>query len=544
MLASLFSLGTLAASGFQVPHINYLAILPELILSGGALLILLAGSLLVDAVASGFYAAASVLVAGGALAASLFLWRDISRHGAFTAVASSISVDGFSVFFLVLVCSALILTSMIGAGFLRRERIDGPEYYVLALLSGSGAMLMAAAGDLIVIFLGLEILSIALYVLAGMDSRRAESGEAAMKYFVLGAFSSAIFVYGIALTYGATGSTNLAQIAAYLAHNPSPEDGLLLAGVGLLLVGFAFKIAAVPFHMWTPDVYQGSPTPVTGFMASVAKAGGFAALLRVFFDSFQTLRLSWQPVVWTIAVVTLLGGAILALVQRDIKRMLAYSSINHAGFILLGLVAATSSGIAGSLYYLFAYAVIVIGTFGVITFVAPQGDRRHDIASYRGLGGRHPVVAFSLTLLLLAQAGVPFTTGFLSKFYVVSAAVSAHSYALAVIAMVSAAIATFFYLRVVVVMYSDAAPSAADAASASGDVALAGSGSSGDGGVTEPGAVAVLTAVGSPVEAGASPVHIPGSAGLALFVSITVTVLFGVWPQPLIDFAHAAKLLF
>src|SRR5579872_5332727 len=244
-----------------------------------------------------------------------------------------------------------------------REEIEGPEFHVLMLVSASGAVIMGSANDLIVIFLGLEILSIALYVLAAFNARRPESGEAGLKYFILGGFSSAVFVYGIALTYGATGTTNLPQIADYLARNVLLHDGLLLAGMALLLVGFGFKVAAVPFHLWTPDVYQGAPSPVTGFMGAIAKAGGFAALLRVFVSSFGVLRTDWQPVVWVMAAVTLLLGAVVALAQRDIKRMLAYSSINHAGFILLGLQAATARGVEGALYYLFVYTFMVIGSF-------------------------------------------------------------------------------------------------------------------------------------------------------------------------------------
>src|SRR5471032_1396827 len=209
------------------------------------------------------------------------------------------------------------------------------------LLSASGAMIMGEANDLIVVFLGLEIMSIALYVLAAMNARRNESGEAALKYFVLGSFSSAIFLYGIALVYGATGTSNLPQIADYLSRNVLLHNGLLLAGMALLLVGFGFKVAAVPFHLWSPDVYQGSPSPVTGFMAAVAKAGAFAALLRVFVSSFGTVRTDWQPIIWGLALLSLILGAVVALLQRDVKRMMAYSSINHAGFILLGVEAAT-----------------------------------------------------------------------------------------------------------------------------------------------------------------------------------------------------------
>jgi NADH-quinone oxidoreductase subunit N len=555
----------LSAATFAIPGIDYTAILPELILMGGALVLLGISALSVKRLAAPIYAALCGGFSVAALVSSLVLWRDVTRHGAFSTIAHSISADGFSVLFLILVSVVLFLSSLYGAAYLQREGLDGAEYFALAMLSGSGAMFMAAAGDLIVIFLGLEILSIALYVLAGMDLRRPAAGEAAIKYFVLGAFSSAIFVYGIALVYGATGSTDIAQIAAFLAHNPSPGNGLLLAGMGLLLVGFGFKIAAVPFHMWTPDVYQGSPAPVVGFMASVAKAGGFAALLRVLFDAFPSLTTSWQPMIWVLAVLSLLGGAVLAVVQRDIKRMLAYSSINHAGFILVGVQAATAAGREGALYYLFAYAVIVVGTFGLVAFIGGPHETGNDLDDYRGLARRRPVVALAMTLLLVAQAGIPFTTGFLSKFYVVSAAVQAHSYALAVIAMISAAIAVFFYLRVVAYMYSGEGVVAA--AASEGDLpegapapvmALALAGGEGMGYVpgdalpdaySDAPAVETLALTGaSSAGAGEAPLAgrrpLPAAAWLATGLSLGVTIVFGIWPQPLFDFAHAATLLF
>jgi NADH-quinone oxidoreductase subunit N len=416
---------------------------------------------------------------------------------------------------------------------LTREQIEGPEYHVLALLAGSGAMLMAAANDLILIFLALEIMSIPLYILAGMDLRRRESGEAAMKYFVLGAFSSAIFVYGIALVYGATGSTNLPQIAGYLSTNIVTSNGVLLAGLGLLLVGFGFKVSAVPFHMWTPDVYQGAPTPVTGFMTAIAKAGGFAALLRVFFSTFGTLRTDWQPLLWVLAILTLVLGAVLGLVQRDVKRMLAYSSINHAGFILVGLAAATSDGISGSVYYVFAYALIVMGSFAVITVVGGRGDRQHDLDSYRGLARRQPALALAFTVLLLGQTGVPFTTGFLAKFYVISAAVKAHSYALAIIAMLSAAIAAAFYLRVVFLMYGVRLP--AGTGDDRGSLSLPITGDVPD--ALEPGGT-------PPGNVSLGPVHVPAATAVAIFVTVAVTVVFGIWPAPLVDFVKAAGFLF
>jgi len=351
----------------HVPPLAYSAVMPPIVMIGMALFLLLISAMFKRQLSTGVYTAFTAAASLGAIAASLVLWHYISvRHGPYTAMEGAISVDGFSVLVMVLVSCALFLTVLSSDGYLRREGVQGPEYHALMLLSTSGAMLMGAAGDLLVIFLGLEIMSIALYVLAGIDNKRRESGEAAIKYFILGAFSSAVFVYGIALTYGATGSLNLAQIANYLSKNVLISNGLLLVGLALLVVGFAFKVAAVPFHMWTPDVYQGSPTPVTGFMASVAKAGGFAALLRVLLTAGDVLRLDWQPMIWVIAILTLLGGAILALVQTNIKRMLAYSSINHAGFVLVGVEAATRQGVDAALYYLFTYTFVVIGSFAVV----------------------------------------------------------------------------------------------------------------------------------------------------------------------------------
>jgi NADH-quinone oxidoreductase subunit N len=528
LVAALSILSSLAVPAtFITPHVNYVAILPELILIGGALLLLVSGQLVFAKVPTAFYSVGSGVIAAGALVASLVIWHDVQARGPFTTIADSVAVDGFAIVFLVLVSCILILGSAIANDFLVREEIEGPEYHVLALLAGSGAMLMASANDLILIFVALEIMSIPLYILAGMDLRRRESGEAAMKYFVLGAFSSAIFVYG------GTGSTNLPQIAAYLSTNIVTSNGVLLAGLGLLLVGFGFKVSAVPFHMWTPDVYQGAPTPATGFMTALAKAGGFAALLRVFFSTFGVLRTDWQPLLWAMAIVTLLLGAILGLVQRDVKRMLAYSSINHAGFILVGLAAATSQGISGSVYYVFVYALLVLGSFAVITVVGGRGDRDHDLDAYRGLGRRQPVLALAFAVLLLGQTGIPFTTGFLAKLYVVSAAVRAHSYALAIIAMLSATIAAAFYLRLIFLMYGVKLP--LGTGSDDGALSLPIKGDPPD--ELEPAGAA-------PRAVNLGPVSVPGPTAVAIFVTVAVTIVFGIWPAPLVDFVRAAGFLF
>jgi NADH-quinone oxidoreductase subunit N len=444
----------------------------------------------------------------------------------------------------------MLLTALVGDGYLRREGVEGPEFHVLAMMSASGAMMMGAANDLIVIFLGLEILSIALYVLAAFNHKRAESGEAALKYFVLGAFSSAVFVYGIALTYGATGSTNLPQIADYLSKNVIASNGVLLAGLALLLVGFGFKIAAVPFHMWSPDVYQGSPSPVTGFMAAVAKAGAFAALLRVFVSSFGTVRTDWQPIIWVLAILSLLLGAVVALLQKDIKRMMAYSSINHAGFILLGVEAATARGVSSSLYYVFTYMFLVIGSFAVISVMARDGDTGHQISDYRGLARRQPVVALAFAALLLGQAGAPFTTGFLAKFGVVGAVVATHAYVLAVVAMVSAAIAAFFYLRVAVTMFSPVGPAGdpLDGDEPDRGVAVHGGPVAGDGPSANEDAVSDLRVLtDAPPSAAVTDrgvVPVPALTAVALGLCTAFTVVFGIIPGPILDFAHQATLLF
>ena len=553
-----------SAATLHTPHIDYLSILPVLIMLGGAVLLVTVSSLVRPVLKVGAGTAVASATSVAALVAALFQWHEVSVHGARVTVAGAVAYDGFSVFVQMVVAIAMLLTALIGDGYLRREGVEGPEFHVLAMLSASGAMLMGSANDLIVIFLGLEILSISLYVLAAFNHKRAESGEAALKYFVLGGFSSAVFVYGIALVYGATGSTNLPQIADYLANNVVASNGVLLAGIALLLVGFGFKVAAVPFHMWSPDVYQGSPSPVTGFMAAIAKAGAFAALLRVFVSSFSTVRADWQPIVWGLAILSLVVGAVVALAQRDVKRMMAYSSINHAGFILLGVQAATDRGVAASLYYLFTYMFLVIGTFGVITVLARDGDTGHQIGDYRGLARRQPVLALAFATLLLAQAGAPFTTGFLAKFEVLSAAADAHSYALAVIAMLSAAVAAFFYLRLAVVMFSPVGPvgdrSGAEplgAGSAAGSPSGVPHGSPEPAGTApatgaapgdEPGgsgaALALLTDGPPSEEVASRRVRVPLLTTASIGLCVAFTVVFGIIPAPIVDFANHATLLF
>jgi NADH-quinone oxidoreductase subunit N len=434
------------------------AVAPVLVLVGGALLLLAADALKRRRPINGSYALVTTVIAGGAMVAAVPLWQRVQddARGPFSTLGQAVGVDGFSVFATFVICAAVILGGLLLDDFLRREGMDGAEPYVLMLLSASGGVMMASANDLIVMFLGLEILSIAVYVLAAMHLRKTTSQEAGVKYFVLGAFASAFFLYGIALTYGATGTTNLVGISSFLSTTVLGDSGLLLAGMALMLVGFGFKVALVPFHFWTPDVYQGAPSPSVAWMASGVKVAGFAGLMRVFFLAFGSYRLDWQPIVYALAVITLLVGSTLAVVQTDVKRMLAYSSISHAGFVLVGVQAATDKGVQAALFYLAAYTFMVAGSFGVVTLVGRKGDIGHSLTDYRGLAKDRPLLALVFALLLFAQAGVPLTSGFFAKFYVITAAVDAGSTWLAVIAMVASVIAAFLYLRIVVAMYMEA----------------------------------------------------------------------------------------
>jgi NADH-quinone oxidoreductase subunit N len=483
------------------PHLDWASMAPLFVLVGGALLLLLASTVTASRPGRGTYALITVLASVGTVVASVVLWQRVTdpARGPFLAFAGAIAIDPFAIFVTTVIALSVGLVALLADDYLRREDLDGVELYVLVLLSAAGGVIMAMANDLIVLFLGLETLSIALYVLAGFHGRRAASREAALKYFVLGAFSSAFLLYGIALVYGATGSTNLSHIADFLAANVLQERGLLLAGLAMLLVGLGFKVSAVPFHVWTPDVYQGAPSPVTAFMASASKAAAVAALLRVFVSTFASARLDWQPIMFVIAVLTLFVGGGLAIVQTDVKRMMAYSSISHAGFLLVGVQTASTRGTAAALFYVATYAFLIVGTFGVITVVSRRGDVGHSVDDYRGLAKRKPGLALVFAVFLLSQAGVPLTSGFLAKFYVIGAAVERRSYVLAVLAMVSAVISAFLYLRIVVAMYMQ-----------------------------------------DPEGAETGPIHVPKGAAVALALALAVTVGVGILPDKLVDWSRQA----
>lgn len=444
-------------------------------------------------------AAYTVVVALASLVSVFPLWGRVGNpdEGAISAVSGAIGVDRFSLFLTAVICVAVILVTLLSDGYLRREGLDGPDLYLLLLIAAAGGVIMVSANDLIVLFIGIEVLSLAAYVMTSMHARRLSSQEAGLKYFILGGFASAILLYGIALVYGATGSTSLLHAQTYLSDHLVADDGLLLAGLALMLVGFGFKVAAAPFHMWSPDVYQGAPSPVSAFMSSAVKVAAFGGMLRVFVVGFESYRDQWGPIVFVLAVLSLLVGATMAVVQTNVKRMLAYSSINHAGFILVGVEVASDRGTSASLFYLAAYTVMTVGSFGIVTLLGRTGDGRHSLDDYRGLGRSRPGLAMLFTVFLLAQAGTPFTVGFVAKLGVIQAATERSHWAIAIVAMLSATISAFLYLRIIGSMY------------------FVGGGEHGD----------------EPVELDGPPVAVPRGAAVSLALALVATLALGVIPS-------------
>ena len=501
------------------PTVDWWGLLPLLILLVGGLLMLTFSSFLRGRAPKGLFATVTIVIAAAAAISALPLWSRVhstdsilwfhlnhAQTGPFSTVGGAVGVDGFSLFITIVLCAAVAMAALFANAYLRREDMEGPEFYVLMLISASGGVMMAMANDLIVLFIGLETLSIAVYVLAGMHLRRVQSQESGIKYFVLGAFSSAFFLYGIAMIYGATGSTNLIDIKDFMASVVPVQNGFLLLGLALLLVGLAFKVAAVPFHAWSPDVYDGAPTPAVAWMASGVKAAAFAGLVRIFVLTFSNYGATWRPIIYVLAILSMVVGASLAIVQSNVKRMLAYSSISHAGFMLMALQASSTEGTAAIAFYVAVYTFMVAGSFGVATIVGRRGDGHHSLGDYKGLSRSNPVLAAAFTVLLLAQAGVPFTSGFFAKFYAITAAVNAHSTPLAVIAMVSAVISAFLYLRLIVAMFMSGGDDGADA----------------------------------PLPDAASRLHVPVSATIGLAVCVLVTVGIGLQPDLLVNQARNA----
>jgi NADH-quinone oxidoreductase subunit N len=383
----------------------------------------------------------------GAAASTVMLWnRNSDGFGVIVA-------DNFGLFVTMTLVIIGVLTIMFSSQVVHRDDYPKGEYYTLLLFSIVGMMMMATANDLLVVFIALEILSLCVYVLTGIRRDSLRGTEAAFKYFLLGAFSSAFFLYGIAFTYGITGSTRLTAVGSYLSAQALASNPMVLIALALLLVGFAFKISAVPFHMWTPDAYEGAPAIVTGFMSTGVKAAAFAAFARVFLSAFEPFTADWAPIVAGLAALTMILGTVVGVAQSNLKRMLAYSSIAHGGYLLVGLVAANQVGKAAILFYLLGYSVTNLGAFGVIALLGSRDRDTDELRDYAGLWHSHPALAALMTVCLLSLGGFPPTVGFIGKWYIFSAAVSAGYYWLAIIGVLTSVVSVFFYLRVVVMMY-------------------------------------------------------------------------------------------
>jgi len=428
---------------------------------------------------------------GAAVSAWLLWGRNETSFGV-------VAADKFGLFVTII----LVIVGLLSIGFagatIDRERLPGGEYHALLLFGLAGMMLMATATDLLVIFLALEVLSLAVYVLTGIRRDSPTSTEAALKYFLLGAFSSAFFLYGIALTYGLTGSTRLARVAGLLASQAANPTPLQLAAIGFLFVGFAFKVAAVPFHMWTPDAYEGAPPAVTGFMSTGVKAAAFAAFVRVFLSMLEPFRADWSSILWIVTAATMIVGTFVGVTQSSVKRMLAYSSIAHGGYLLLAMLAANDIGKGAVLFYLLTYAVTNIGAFGIIGLLETNSRANDQIDDFAGLWYERPWLAGLMTVFLLSLGGFPPFAGFIAKWYVFNAAIKAGYDRLAIIGVLTTVVSVFFYLRIVVKMY--------------------------------------MTTRESP----ARLLPTPKAAGVALAVSAVLVVYLGILPTRVLDWAAAS----
>ncbi len=474
------------------PEVALGALLPVLVILGtGALVLVL--DLLPPRHSKEHLGGVALLGIVGALLASLWQWGKEAR-----AFRDMVLLDGYALFFDVIICYAAALAVLLSMDYLRRNGVESGEYYALVLFSTAGMMLLASAGDLIVVFLAIELMSLSLYVLAGLFKTRLASGEASMKYFLLGAFASSFLLYGIALVYGATGTTSFDRIAAALPGRSL--DPLFLVGLALLLVGFGFKISSVPFHSWAPDVYQGAPTSVTAFIATGSKAAAFAAMIRLLVVALRGAQPDWSVLLWGVAVVTMTVGNVVAIAQSNLKRMLAYSSIAHVGYMLVGVVAGGAPGAGAVLFYLLAYTFTTAGTFGVITLCERAGEEAVEVGDYAGLARRHPLLAATLALFLLSLVGIPPLAGFVGKFYLFGAAVRSGYLWLAIVGVLNSAVAAYYYLRVIVYMY-----------------------------------------MREPDGSSAGAVYSPSFAGgLALAISLVGIVLLGLMPAPFVDLAQSA----
>jgi len=529
---------------------DWLRILPELIVLAAVFATLLA-DLALPVGRKGWLAAVGVvgaIISGG----SLVYVNSLSGTSAFFGMITS---DGVALFAAGVILLSLGLALLFSPSYLARQKIARVgEYYVLLQMSALGMMLMAAANNLMTVFVGLETLSLALYILCALPQTRLRSQEAGMKYFILSSFASAFLLYGMSLIYGATGATGIPDIRRFLdAHQAALSQGfgpLLFVGMSLMLVGFCFKVSAVPFQAWTPDVYTGAPTTVTAFMSVGTKVAAFVALARVFVIALQTQNAHWEPVIWAIAVLTMIVGNLLSVTQRDVKRMLAYSSVANAGYLLVAIATASPRAVASLLFYLAAYAVMNVGAFGVTLLVERRDGRGTTLDDFDGLGRRNPALAAAMAVFLFSLAGVPPTAGFLAKYFVFYAAMVGNQVPLAIIGILASVLGMFYYLRVVWAMYFvEPTPGAMPVALPEREPALAAVGAAAHGAIEEATAspeteieVASLAAQAIPVESVLTSVRIRTSASsaVALVIAVTLTLLMILFASPLDAYAQAA----
>jgi NADH-quinone oxidoreductase subunit N len=553
-------------AAFTAPQVAWSAITPVIIVLGAGVLGVLFEAFVPSRYRRAVQVALAILAPAGALVAVALMWNDVKSSGGTTVLGGSILVDGPTLVAWLIILSLGLLSILVaadrtesgedafapsvaavpGSAYEEQARSTGQvqtEIYPLVLFAMGGMMVFPAAGDLLTLFVALEVLSLPLYLLAGTARRRRLlSQEASMKYFLLGAFASAVFLFGIALIYGYAGSIRFADITAATA-NPGQLDTLLLVGLLFLLVGLLFKTGAVPFHLWTPDVYQGSPTPITAFMAACTKAAAFVALLRVVYAVFPAMKWDIDPVLWIVAILTMVVGTVAALVQNDVKRLLAYSSIAHAGFILTGIVALHDRGIAAVLFYLLAYGVATVGAFGIVYLVreksaeGPVVGEATALSQWAGLGRAHPFLAVTFTLFLLSFAGIPLTAGFIGKFAVFEAAVAGGAWPLALVGVLASAAAAFFYVRIIVLMFftntqDEVEPPAVDESELSPAPAAAADEEAGYGI-----AVAERTATATLVERTTTTVVVrsEGFALVAITVCAILTLALGLFPTPVLN---------
>jgi NADH-quinone oxidoreductase subunit N len=471
--------------------------LPELILTLFATLLMVLEAILSRRWQRGF-GHTSILALVAAIVAAIF-----SLDSPGPAFSGMLVVDRFAIFFGVLVMVVGVFTVLASYRYLAREDAETGEYHALLLYSIVGQLLMVTANDLMMIFIGLEISSIASYVLAGYLRDDKRNNEAALKYFLLGSFATGFFLYGIALIYGMSGSTNLTAIRGLIGTGQgSPSPAMLGIAAALMFVGLAFKVSSAPFQIWAPDVYQGAPAPVSAFLSAGPKAAAFAVFLRIFMTSFESIGRGWEPMVWLSALLSMTIGNFAALTQSNIKRMLAYSSIAHAGYVLVALTARSQPGTAAAMFYLAAYALMNIGAFAVVVHLSGRGERFTSIEDFAGLGVRQPVTAALLSIFLLSLIGVPLTAGFFGKFYIFKAALESHLVWLSVLGLLNSAVAAYYYLRVMVMMYMH-----------------------------------------EPSEAVKSVEPLPFGLGAALVLPALGTLLLGIFPSILLEFAGKSAVL-